>query len=145
MRGYLISKDSLYLQLYQTDIKNINYSFSSLKKLTGSSPVQQKNLQSLYKIINTRYAYMDSYSNFNNNFDVNRNDTFKRNFSESSILLAEIRGKLNEMVAIEKSFLKQRNSIYNNQIYFTPILTLGILFITLLLTIFTYYKTTRDI
>ena len=31
MRGYLISKDSLYLQLYQTDIKNINYSFSSLK------------------------------------------------------------------------------------------------------------------
>src|SRR6187431_886614 len=127
MRGYLISKDSLYLKLYQTDIKNINYSFSSLKKLTGNNSVQQKNLQSLYKIINTRYAYMDSYSNFNNNFDVNRNDTFKRNFSESSMLLAEIRGKVNEMVAIEKSFLKQRNSIYNNQIYFTPILTLGIL------------------
>ncbi|SHG37172.1 PAS domain S-box-containing protein [Flavobacterium fluvii] len=145
MRGYLISKDSLYLKLYQTDIKNINYSFSSLKKLTGNNAVQQQNLQALYKIINTRYAYMDSYSNFNNNFDVNRNDTFKRNFNESSILLAEIRGKLNEMVAIEKSFLKQRNSIYNNQIYFTPILTLGILFITLLLTIFTYYKTTRDI
>ena len=111
MRGYLISKDSLYLKLYQTDIKNINNSFSSLKKLTSDNPAQQQNLQSLYKIINMRYAYMDSYSNFNNNFDVNRNDTFKKNFNESSILLAEIRGKLNEMVDIEKILLKQR--IYN--------------------------------
>lgn len=145
MRGYLISKDSLYLKLYQTDIKNINSSFSSLKKLTSDNPAQQQNLQSLYKIINTRYAYMDSYSNFNNNFDVNRNDTFKRNFNESSMLLSGIRSKINEMVDIEKSFLKQRNSIYNNQIYLTPILTLGILFITLLLTIFSYYKITKDL
>lgn len=145
MRGYLISKDSLYLKLYQTDIKNINNSFSSLKKLTSDNPAQQQNLQSLYKIINMRYAYMDSYSNFNNNFDVNRNDTFKKNFNESSILLAEIRGKLNEMVDIEKFLLKQRNSIFSNQIYLTPILTLSILFITLLLTIFTYYKITKDV
>lgn len=145
MRGYLISKDSLYLKLYQKDIKNINNSFSSLKKLTSDNPSQQQNLQSLYKIIDRRYAYMDSYSNFNNNFDVNRNDTFKRNFNESSMLLSGIRGKLNEMVQIEKSFLKERNSIYNNQIYLTPILTLGILFITLLLTIFSYYKITKDL
>lgn len=145
MRGYLISKDSLYLKLYQKDIKNINNSFSSLKKLTSDNPAQQQNLQSLYKIIDRRFAYMDSYSNFNNNFDVNRNVTFKKNFNESSMLLAEIRAKLNEMVGIEKSFLKQRNSIYNNQTYLTPILTLGILFLTLVLTIFTYCKTTKDI
>lgn len=145
MRGYLISKDSLYLKLYQKDIKNINNSFSSLKKQTSDNSAQQQNLQSLYKIFDRRFAYMDSYSNFNNNFDVNRNVTFKKNFNESSILLAEIRAKLNEMVGIEKSLMKQRNSIYNNQTYLTPILTLGILFLTLVLTIFTYCKTTKDI
>ncbi|MES2574204.1 MAG: PAS domain-containing protein [Bacteroidota bacterium] len=145
MRGYLISKDSLYLKPYQTDIKNINHSFLLLKKLISDNPKQKKNLELLYNIINRRYAYMDSYSNFNNNFDVNRNDTFKRNFNESSILLAEIRTKVNEMVDIEKSNLKQRNSIYDSQIYLTPILTLGILFITLSLLIFTYYQTTKDI
>ncbi|HEY6144437.1 MAG TPA: CHASE3 domain-containing protein, partial [Flavobacterium sp.] len=145
MRGYLISKDSIYLKPYQTDIKNINTSFAILKKLTIDNPVQQQNLKLLYQTINKRYAYVDSYSNFNNNFDVNRNETFKRNFNESSVLLAEIRVQLNKMVDIEKSSLKQRNSIYKNQIYLTPILTLSILFITLLLTIFTYYKTTKEI
>jgi PAS domain S-box-containing protein len=145
MRGYLISKDSIYLEPYQTDIKNVNNSFSLLKKLTRDNPEQQKNLEILYKIINRRYEYIASYSNFNNNFDVNRNDIFKKNFNESSILLARIRNKVNEMVNIEKAFLKQRNTVYNNQTYLTPILTLSILFITLLLLIFTYYQTTKDI
>lgn len=145
MRGYLISKDSIYLEPYQTDIKNVNKSFALLKKLTRDNPVQQQNLETLYKIINMRYEYIASYSNFDNNFDVNRNDIFKKNFSESSILLAQIRNKVNEMVSIEKAILKQRNTLYNNQTYLTPIITLSILFITLLLLIFTYYQTTKDI
>lgn len=145
MRGYLISKDSVYLEPYQTDIKNVNNSFSLLKKLTRDNPVQQQNLEMLYKIINRRYEYIASYSNFDNNFDVNRNDIFKKNFSESSILLAKIRNKVNEMASIEKAILKQRNTVYNNETYLTPILILSILFITLLLLIFTYYQTTKDI
>lgn len=145
MRGYLISKDSIYLKPYQTDIKNINKSFSLLKKITRDNPKQQKNLEFLFKIINKRYEYMSNYSNFNNNFDIDRNDIFKKNFDESSILLAEIRNKVNEMVRLEKNYLKQRNTIYTNQTFLTPILTLSILFITLLLLIFTYYQITEDI
>jgi PAS domain S-box-containing protein len=49
------------------------------------------------------------------------------------------------MVHNEKSSLSIQNSIYDRQIYFTPIITLGILFITLLLLIFAYYQTTKDI
>ena len=145
MRGYLISKDSIYLKPYQTDIKNINRSFSKLKRITRDNPKQQKNLEFLYKIINRRSEYMASYSYFNNNFDVDRNDIFKKNFHESSVLLAEIRTKINEMVRIENTYLKERNTIYTNQTFLTPILTLSILFITLLLLIFTYYQITGDI
>ena len=39
-----------------------------------------------------------------------------------------------------KSFLKKRNTVYNDQSFLTPILTLSILFITLILLIFTYNK-----
>lgn len=145
MRGFLISKDSLYLDPYRTNIKKVNNSFLLLKKLTKDNPRQQQNLKLLYKIINRRNGYMISYSYFNNNFDVTRNTTFKRYFNESGMLLAEIRTKLNEMVDLEKSYLKQRNSIYNSQIYLTPILTLGILFLTLLALIFAYFKTTKDL
>lgn len=145
MRGYLISKDTLYLKPYKNDIKNINNSFLLIKSLTKDNPKQQQNLEYLYQVINRRNLYMSSYSNFNNNFDVTQNVVFKNNFNESSVLLANIRIKLNEMVSIEKSFLKERNSVYNNQIYLTPILTLSILFITLLLIIFAYYQTTKDV
>lgn len=144
-RGYLISKDSLYLESYRTNIQKVNNSFLLLKKLTKNNPRQQQNLELLYKIINRWNGYMTSYSYFNNNFDVASNTTFKRNFKESSMLLAEIRIKLNEMVFLEKSLLKQQNSIYNSQIYLTPILILSILLITLLALIFAYYQTTKDL
>lgn len=145
MRGFLISKDSLYLEPYRTNIKKVNNSFLLLKNLTKDNPRQQQNLELLYKIINRRNGYMISYSYFNNNFDVTRNTTFKRYFNESSMLLAEIRNKLNKMVDLEKSYLKQRNSIYNSQLYLTPILILSILFLTLLALIFAYFKTTKDL
>lgn len=144
-RGYLISKDSLYLNHYLSDINKVNNSFLLLKDLTNDNPRQQQNLEALYKIINRWNGYMASYSYFNNNFDVTNNITFKKNFKESSTLLAEIRVKINEMVHLEKSYLKQRNSIYNSQIYFTPILILSILLITLIVLIFAYYKTTKDL
>lgn len=145
MRGYLISKDTLYLKLYQNDIKNVNNSFSLLKNLTEDNPKQQQNLKSLFYIISKRYEYMDTYSNENKNATPLKNYDPKKIFRENNTLLTDIVIKLNEMIQIEKSFLKQRNSLYNNQIYLTPVITLGILFITLSLLIFTYYKTTKDI
>lgn len=145
MRGYLISKDTLYLEPYNTATKNVNNSFLLLKKLTTDNKKQQENLASLYKIVNRRYEYMSDYSEQDLRIDITRNRNFKKNFKESSKLLVDIRSKLNEMVDIEESYLKQRNSKYKNQIYLTPILTLSILFITLLLIIFAYYQTTKDV
>lgn len=145
MRGYIISKDHIYLVLYKNDIKNINTSFSALKNLTKNNKEQRDNLKSLYKIINIRNQYIDNYSNPKKNDAFYDNYDFKKNFEESSTLLTDIRIKLNQMVHNEKSSLRARYSVYDNQIYITPILTLGILFITLLLLIFTYYQTTKDI
>ncbi len=144
IRGYIISKDNLYLVLYRNDIKNINNSFSSLKKLTKNNAEHQKNLESLYEIINKRYEYIAN-SNLNKNAGFLKNYDFNNFFRESSKLLIDIRIKLNDMVQNEKSNLSLQNSIYGRLIYFTPIITLGILFITLLLLIFTYYQSTKDI
>ncbi|CAM3601780.1 PAS domain-containing protein [Flavobacterium gelidilacus] len=145
MRGYLISKDTLYLEPYRTATKNVNNTFLQLKKLTYDNPQQQQNLQDLFKIVNKRYEYMKTYSEQNRRVDISRNINFKKNFRESSKLLVDIRDKLNEMVDLEETYLKKRNSEYNDQIYLTPILTLGILFMTLMLLIFAYNQTTKDV
>lgn len=145
MRGYLISKDTLYLKPYQDATKNVNHSFLLLKKLNAESPVQLHHLEKLYEIVNKRYEYISNYVDQKKAIDLYRNTDFKRNFKESSILLVEIRDKLNLMIDIEELYLKQRNSQYNNQVYFTPVLTLSILFITLILIIFAYHQTTKDV
>ncbi|MFC4740982.1 PAS domain-containing protein [Flavobacterium ponti] len=145
MRGYLISKDTIYLEPYRTATKNVNNTFLSLKKLTLDNKRQSENLQDLFKIVNKRYEYMKAYSEQSRRVDITNSSSFKKNFRESSKLLVDIRNKLNEMVDLEESYLKARNSEYNNQIYLTPILTLGILFITLVLLIFAYNQTTKDV
>jgi len=145
MRGYLISKDSLYLKPYKTATKNVNTSFLLLKKLTADNFIQQKKLESLFEIINKRYEFISNYSDINHEIDIRENYSFKKNFRESSELLAEIRNKLNEMIALEEMYLKNRNLLYKNQVYLTPILTLSIIFITLLVLIFAYYKTNKDV
>ena len=145
MRGYLISKDTIYLEPYRAATKNINTTFLSLKTLTKDNPEQQENLQKLFKIVNKRYEYMKTYSEQNRNVDITKNINFKKNFRESSKLLVDIREQLNKMVDLEESYLKARNSEYKNQIYFTPILTLAILLITLALLIYAYQQTTKDV
>lgn len=144
-RGYLIAKDTLYLELYRTNIKKVNNSIFTVKNLTKGNPKQQQNIELLYRTINKWNGFMTNYSYFNKNSITNSNVTFKRNFKETAGLLSEIRIKINEMVFLEKSYLKHQNSIYNNQIYFTPILTLSVLFITLFVLIFAYYQTTKDL
>lgn len=145
MRGYLISKDTIYLEPYRTAVKNVNNSFLILKKTTADNPEQQENIQKLFKIVNKRYDYMKTYSQDNKVVDINKNINFKKNFRESSKLLVDIRTQLNEMVNLEESNLKQRNSDYKNQIFLTPLLTLSILLITLIILIYAYSQTTKDV
>lgn len=145
MRGYLISKDTLYLEPYRKATKNVNNTFLSLKTLISDNQEQQDNLQDLFKIVNKRYEYMKEYAEQSRGVNITNNSAFKRNFRESSKLLVDTRDKLNEMVALEESYLRARNSEYNNQVYFTPILTLFILLITLALLIFAYNQTTKDV
>ncbi|MCG9790961.1 PAS domain-containing protein [Flavobacterium algicola] len=145
MRGYMISKDSLYLKPYRTATKNVNKSFILLKQLTEDSPIQAKKVEALFEIIDKRYQFIDNYSDANTTIVSRQDYFFKKNFRESTELLAKIRNKLNEMIALEEMYLKNRNQLYKNQIYLTPILTLSIIFITLLVLIFAYYKINKDV
>lgn len=145
MRGYLISSDTIYLQPYRKATENVNNSFVLLKNLTKDNPKQQQNLAALFKIVNKRNEFISNYSNSSHQIDINQNKNFKKNFKENSKLLVTIRTKINQMVDLENDYLKERNSKYTNYIFLTPIFTLSILFITLLLLIFAYHQTTKDI
>ncbi|AWG23123.1 hypothetical protein FFWV33_17105 [Flavobacterium faecale] len=145
MRGFIITKDSIYLKPYQKATTDVNTSFVILKKLVEDNPIEQKKLQSLFEIINKRYEFISNYIEGKDRINMDEDYFFKKNFRESSELLERIRNKLNEMIALEEMYLKNRNELYRSQIFLTPILTLSILFITLVVLIFAYYKINKDV
>ncbi|WP_130733578.1 PAS domain-containing protein [Flavobacterium sp. J27] len=145
MRGFLITKESIYLNPYYTANSNINSSFSKLKNLTKDNKKQQQNLNDLYEIIKKRLDYNGEYSDPDISKNIEKTKKFKKDFNESSKLLVAIRNKINEMIQLEQSYLKKRNSIFYEQISLTPILTLSILLITILLIVYSYYKTNKDL
>lgn len=145
MRGFLITNESMYLNPYYTANSNINESFAKLKRLTKDNKKQQQNLNELYEIIKKRLDYNGEYSDPDTNKRIQKTKKFKEDFNESSRLLVAIRNKINQMTEIEDTFLKKRNSIYNEQISLTPLLTLGILLVTILLIVYAYYKTDKDL
>lgn len=145
MRGFLISKDTMYLEPYRDATKKISSSFILLKKITGDNSKQQENLGNLFKIVNKRNNYVSNYSEQNMNIDIDTNTNFKKNFRESSRLLVSIRNEINKMIEIENSNLKTRTKAYEKQQVITPILALSILLTTLILIVFSYYKTTKDV
>ncbi|WP_159780685.1 PAS domain-containing protein, partial [Flavobacterium sp. 9AF] len=145
MRGFLITKESSYLNPYFTANKNINESFSKLKKLTSDNKKQQQNLNELFEIIKKRLDYNGEYSDPDISKNIEDTKEFKSDFKESRKLLLAIREKINLMIELENSYLKARSSVYNEQVSITPILTLSILFITILLIVYSYYKTSKDL
>jgi signal transduction histidine kinase/CHASE3 domain sensor protein len=145
MRGYLISNDTLYLKPYRNATANVNHNFAVLKNLTTDNIEQHNNLAELFKIVNLRNNLISDYTNPKFTVNYNKDKIFQENFRESSILLAKIRTKLNEMVEIENRFLENRNVRYHSNIVLTPIFTVVTLFITLSLLIYVYYQTTKDV
>jgi len=145
MRGYLISNDTLYLKPYRNATANVNHNFAVLKNLTTDNIEQHTNLAELFKIVNLRNNLISDYTNPKFTVNYNKDKIFQENFRESSILLAKIRTKLNEMVEIENRFLENRNVRYHSNIVLTPIFTVVTLFITLSLLIYVYYQTTKDV
>ncbi len=145
LRGYLITSDTTHLRSYRNTIKKVNYSFLLLKALTNENQIQRDNLRMLYHYISERNNKITSFMELLPENGVNRNQELRKIFKESDTLIQEIREKVSEMIANEESYLKQRNLKYTNQIYLTPILAFGILFIILLLLILTYYRTSRNL
>ena len=145
MRGFLITDEKIYLNPYFTANSNINQTFATLKKLTKDNQQQQQNLNELYEIIKKRLEYNGEYSDPDISKNIEKTKKFKNDFYESSKLLVAIRNKINEMVELEDSYLKERKILYNEQISFTPILTVSILFLTIILIVYSYYKTNKDL
>ncbi|WP_372753132.1 CHASE3 domain-containing protein [Mariniflexile sp.] len=142
-RNYILTKDTIYLKPYLTGRDKVNESFAQLKEIASDSEEQKNNLKTLSKYIDALFVNFSETTEF-----IERNQTlseaFKTNFFEEKIITDSIRQKLDEMINLENSLLKQYQEKHKSNLKFTPLFLYLVLLFTLVLIIISYYKITND-
>ncbi len=145
VRGYLVTRDTVFLNPYLLSRKKVDDSFKKLKKLTVDNIEQQQNLNSLSILIDKKYENFIETINANKGAEIRTGKVFEKNFVLDKVVMDAISNQIKEMVGLENAYLKIRNKDYDYEIYISPIFSIGAVFLTLIVLIFSYVKINGDV
>lgn len=143
-RGFLITKDSTFLEPYLTSKKKIHNSFQKVKNYTKNNPAQENNLRKLEFYISKTQNY------FSATLQLSLNKSSNGKKLEEKLLIGKetmdsVRTQINEMILLEKKLLKSREVSYTDTIKVTPVFIYVTLLITLILISISYLRINRDL
>lgn len=143
-RGFIITRDSVFLQTYTTARERVKESFIKLEKWIENDPNQQINLDSLAQKIKRRYTQIEVSLNIAAEEPVHQ-DLLNTSMLIGKRIMDDIRAHIKEMIALEMQHLETRERKYEHKISFTPLFTLMLLLFALTVFIFSYVKINRDL
>ncbi len=138
-RGYLLTKDPLFLEPYFSGRENINNSFAQLKQLTKNSATQQKNLKELNSLIDVKMKGFQSSLEYDK-LDGATNDVSIELLQQNKMVMDSIRVKIKSMIQFENNRLNESLKHQQNNLSLTPKFLFLTLIITLILMFFTYAR-----
>jgi len=142
-RGYLLTKDSNFLNSYRSAVNQANHSLANLRKLTIDNFQQAKNLDTLYYLIHQRFDFLatvlklDSY--------VHASDTTIRMMVKGTELMMQAQKEVDKMIANELQLLRIREMDHAKYIKFSPLSILFLVLLALLVFIIAYHKINKDL
>ena len=123
-RGYIITKDSIYLEPFFDARKNINNSFQTLYNTVKKDPKKQERLKRIYDLVDKRFSY------FKNRFSSTKE--FNDDFHDGKLVMDSLRTEINSMLNTENKILNSKGKLYRYNNSNTPL----IIFSTFLISIF---------
>ena len=145
-RGFIITKDSSFLQPYFTARPKIDSIYNQLRVLTGDNSNQQENLDQLKPIINRRFELLANRMNeIGNRQYIIHSDTLRAKMLTEKVVMDMLRQHLNKMIGNESLLLAERQKAHKSELNITPFFSLFLLFFSLLMFIAAYYKITNDV
>ena len=142
-RGFIITKDSLFLEPYFTARQNINKSFDQLTKLADTQQ-QQERLDTIYRLINSRFEHLEMSLSIINTIPMN-SQLLKTNMQTGKNMMDSIRLEMTKLSAIEDAYLTQRQAKYDQKISITPLLSLLLFLFAMTIFIISYWRINLDI
>ncbi|WP_299383300.1 CHASE3 domain-containing protein [uncultured Lacinutrix sp.] len=143
-RGFIITRDSLFLDSYISGRSKINNSFAELKVLTRNDTLLNTNLIALNSLINKRLiAFQTSYSSLPKD-DID-DPTFISNFRTGKSLMDSISTKIKSIVTLQNNILQTRKNEYESDLMATPLLLFSLLLCSLILMYVAYNNIYKNI
>ena len=143
--GFIITNDASLLKPYLNSRKQVDVAFKTLKTLLTANVVQQENLKSLLFLIDNKFKNYKQTLQIQSNTDYNKNKLISEKIKLDNTIMDDIIKISQKMIARENSYLLQRTSIYNYQLFLNPIFAIATVITTLILLVFSYVKIDGDI
>ncbi len=143
-RGFLITKNDIFLEPYRNSKKEISNSLKKINYLTKNSKFQQYELKKLIYYINKRQNYLSKnlYYAQSKDFDAKQ---LNKNLLIGKGVMDTIRIKVEKLMVIEKNLLKRRQLKHKETISYTPLFIYLTLLITLILLTIAFTKMNNDL
>lgn len=142
-RGFIISNDSILLKPYSNGLEKVNILFNRVKDLTADQVQQQTNLEELRRLIYMRFKYL---SNSLALISIpGGNQLLGENMLKGNAIMDSIRFQIKKMADLEMSYYQRHRAKYNQEISFTPFITLLFLLFSVLVFILAFMKINKDL
>ena len=142
-RGYLLTKDSLFLLPYADAFERTNRSLKRLDNLINDNPQQEENVKKLDSLIRIRFA---SFSNAIDSFYKQGSEISRKQILlKEKSLLDSIRRQTNKMENIETRHIDKIATIQRKHAFLAPLATVMLIFLSLTVLLAAYYRITLDL
>jgi signal transduction histidine kinase/DNA-binding response OmpR family regulator len=135
-RGYLLTGDATFLEPYTGAREKIASSLNNVSRLTIESADQQRDLEQLRKILDTRFAFLDNSVN-SKLLDVEQLRKGKATMDDAREVVAK-------MQTFERTLLTSRTVRLNRFASITPIIIVFAALAALFITIYFYRKVNKS-
>ena len=143
-RGYLLTKDSTFLQSYQDALHKANRSLDSLRKLTSDNLQQSKSLEILDHLIHQRFDFLAKVLK-SDRYNIYTSDTTKGMLLKGRDLMMGADIEVEKMISNELQVLQARERDHNKYIRFSPFSILFVVILALCVFIIAYSRINRDL
>jgi signal transduction histidine kinase/CHASE3 domain sensor protein len=142
-RGYILTRDSIFLHPYYEALEKVKWSFARLNTLTADDYDQNKSLDTLVYLVNQRFTFLDHV--LASEIEVTAPDTLKKLMLRGREMMDMTLSQIDRMIFTELQMLKQREADHDTDKKLSPFSILFIVIFSIFVFIVSFYKINNDL
>ena len=143
-RGFILTRDTFFLEPYLGARSKVNQSITQLRTLTADNRQQQNNLDTLHQLIDFRFSMLENALKAASPASFNVSE-LRNCLIKGKTTMDNIRVKVKDMIDLEMNYLTDRHNKYKNTAALTPLFTLFFFLFSIFIFVIAYLKINKDL